>query len=561
MNDFLLLKLNRAIWLSLLEQRKLLEAVSYFEIYIDSFTGLKKDKKLQTVINKEIEYSQKLFTDKFTVLAADFYNKRDFANALICYTAIFKYRQDDIEIIKNYAACLEELKIYDLETDIAQYLKTLRPQDNSVNKTLAGIYANRDDHKNAILYMEKYIDMKASDVTAEEYNLLGCYYNKYYTDVTHNFDDIIKSLVNFKKAADIEPSNTVFLKNATIMAGKADDRETCGKYWKKLLETGNLTNDDKYDYAAFCLRNEDFENWHKYFGARFAKENNATAFPKIKKPEWTGKQNIKNSTLLIHYEQGYGDMLLAFGYMPGIVPLAKHVIFVVQDSLFELLKNNPYGIEVLPAGCTDLSKLEFDYFIPAMSIPAALNLNRDTISAGAGYVKADTKLVNEYKEKYFNNTKFKIGIAFSGIVTGNHFRDIPVRELLPFDDLKNAELYCLTKDIPDENFKCFKHNKVVNIAKSFKNFADTAAAIENCNIIVTSDNCILNLAGALGKKTFGLFNRCYEFRWFDLTGDNVVWYNSVKPFVNDKIDNWSSSVCKVIKEIKNLQQFCNMKNK
>ena len=107
----------------------------------------------------------------------------------------------------------------------------------------------------------------------------------------------------------------------------------------------------------------------------------------------------------------------------------------------------------------------------------------------------------------------------------------------------------MTKDVPDSKFECFKKHQVNNIAKSFRHFEDTAAAMMNLDIVIASDNCILNLAGALGNKTYGLFNWHYEFRWFDLTGDDVVWLTSVKPFVNDKIDNWAYSMNKVIKEL------------
>ena len=98
----------------------------------------------------------------------------------------------------------------------------------------------------------------------------------------------------------------------------------------------------------------------------------------------------------------------------------------------------------------------------------------------------------------------------------------------------------------------FYYNKINNIAKDFRNFADTAAAIENLDLVLCTDNGLLNLAGALGKKTFALFNYDREFRWFDLSGENVVYYDSVKPFVNDDIDNWQSSIQPAINEIKKL---------
>lgn len=554
MNDFILLKMNRAVWVSLLQQHKILEAISYYESYINSIMMFQSEKLLKDAVTEELVAAQGFFLVKLSSIAEEYFRNKDYSNALICYTSIFKYKHSDVDMIKNYIKCLDELGQFDLEVELAEFLSGIVPDNIAVYKLLSEIYNKRNDNYKSVEYMEKYLSLKKTDITASEYNLLGCYYNKLYSDNTYNQDDLLKSLNNFQLASEIEPYSRLFAKNATIMASKANNFEIGKKYWDRLIATDCMTNDDKYDYAAFCIKNSDFDGWHKYFGARFKKENNATQFPKMSKPEWNGVKNLSNSTLLVYFEQGFGDTFLMWGYMPRLVELAKHVIFVVQDNIFELLKDNDWGVEVLPKSLADLDKIKFDYYIPSMSVPVALKLTRENISVGQGYIKAGEGLVQEYKDKYFNNNKFKIGISFSGSVNGNHSRDISIENFLPLDKLSNVEIYSLTKDVPDEKFECFKNNKVINIAKDFKNFAHTAAAIENLDVVLTSDNCILNLAGALGKKTLGLFNWHYEFRWFDLTGDDVVWLTSVKPFVNDKMNNWAYSMNKAVEEIERMRK-------
>ena len=188
-----------------------------------------------------------------------------------------------------------------------------------------------------------------------------------------------------------------------------------------------------------------------------------------------------------------------------------------------------------------------------MSIPIVLGLDKNTISVNGGYIKPIELLREKYNNEFFNNNKLKIAIGFRG-VAGNQKRDIPLKHLKLLDDLKNVQLYCFTKDVNDEELKCFKKNKVINIAKEFENFAHTAAALDCCDLVIASDNCILNLAGAIGKKTFGIFNYHYEFRWYDLKGENCGWFTSVKPFINNEYNDWGKTILKVIEEIKSLQQ-------
>ena len=73
------------------------------------------------------------------------------------------------------------------------------------------------------------------------------------------------------------------------------------------------------------------------------------------------------------------------------------------------------------------------------------------------------------------------------------------------------------------------------------------------DLMVTTDNGVMNLAGALGVKTFGLFNRITEWRWFKTEGDDIAWYKSIKPFRNPTSGAWDVSVAKVLEEVKNIQ--------
>ncbi len=552
MDNFLLLKLNRSIWVALLEQKKIVEAINYYETYRNNFMMIQNDKNFQMFVIEELTISQAIFLAKLNILVEDYMKEKNYSDALICYTAIFKYDQTNITHIRNYIKCLNELDLTDLAQQMSDYLETIAPADAESYKQLADMYNENKNYKKAIECYNKYLEFRGGNISAVEYNQLGCYYNLLYSDVTAEHDDVVKSYDYFKKASEMEPYSHLFHKNATIMASKANKWTECKSHWDRLLEMGNLSNDDKYDYAAYCIKNSDFEGWNSYFGSRFGKETNRTQYPKLSKPEWNGVKNLEHSTLLIHYEQGYGDTFLMWGYMPRLKAIAKHVIFVVQDNVAELLKNNEWGIEVIPKSLANLDTIKYDYHLPSMSIPAALKLNRENISVGEGFIKANSGLVDEYKAKYFNNDKLKIGISLSGNASGNKTRDISLENLLPLDKLENVEIYCLTMGVDDKALEVFKNHKIQNVVKDFTNFAQTAAAIENLDVVISADNCILNLAGALGKKTIGLFNWHYEFRWFDLSGENTVWLTSVKPFVNDKQNNWASSVDLAVKEIKKM---------
>lgn len=541
--DFLYEKLSRAVLVAMLEQGKLTEAISYYELYKKKLIEIgTKDS------SKELEYATNILIAKLVKLSNDYMKNNDYASALICYKYIFEKNSNDVENIKNYIKCLEKLEQYDLQLELAKiYAKKDKTPEKY--KVLNNAYDKLQDYKKAIEYYNKYL--KASNKTkleAKDYNTIGCHYFNSYVKKTQSPKDAENALECFKKALSGNIENKSYLKNTIVAAMKAKNFEIEKKCWDVYIAKGYASKEDEFTYCASCLRNGDIKGWAKYYGSRFEK-NEPTIYPKFNKPIWTGKEDLKNATLLVHYEQGYGDNFLMFGYMPRLVKLAKKVIYYIQNNAYELVKNNEFGVEVYCQKLIEPQKLDFDYHIPCMSIPIALNLDKENISVGGGYIKPNKELVEKFKEKYFKTDKLKIAVAFEGVAS-NKKRDIPLENLLLLDKLDNVELYCFTKDVDDKTLKTFKYHKVINIAKDFENFADTAAALENVDVVVSSDNCILNLAGAIGKKTLGVFNYHYEFRWYDLTGENCGWYTSVKPIVNNAYNDWNVSMQKVVELIK-----------
>lgn len=556
MDNFDFLQLNRAVWISYIKQEDIINALKFYNEYINNLKNLKNFKNYKDLVNKELAFSEKIFIEKIIDLGNQYMAENNFAKAVIAYDVAFSINNKEIiSYIDNYVRCFDELEQFDLEISLLRYLEKMSINNTELYKLIALAYDRQKSYLSAISNLNKYIESKGNKASADDYNMLGCIYDKYFSQVTHKREDVNLSIKAFEKASDMAPNVRLFAKNVTIVAGKGNDYEAGRKYWDRLLKIDQMNNDDKYDYAAFALKTGDFSEWHNYFDFRFLKENNATYLPAIDGHKWDGSKDLSSSTLLIYCEQGFGDTFLMWGYISRLVEFTEHIIFVVQNEIFELLKDNEFGVEVYSRDNVDLKSLDYDYYIPAMSIPIMLRLKRDNISVGEGYIHPDELLIDKFKEKYFNNNKFKIGISFAGNTTGNTTRDINIEEFLPLDKLNNIEIYNLTKGFDNSTFDIFKNHKVVNIGNIVNNFADTAAAIANCDIVLTADNCILNLAGAIGVKTFAIFNWSYEFRWFDLTGDNVVWYTCVKPFVCDDIDNWQSAIIPAVNEIKKLSNI------
>jgi len=378
------------------------------------------------------------------------------------------------------------------------------------------------------------------------YNTLGHLYSECYGD-----ELVDRQLKYFLKAVEISPNSIVFLKNLALTYAKISDFENANDYYKKLLKI-NPSSNDYFDYGCFLIKNGYFQEGYKHLMHRFTKTENPALSPPMLPPDKMLKNydDIKGKIVLVQAEQGFGDTIMYARFVKQLVGVAKKVIFVIQDGLVDLFKASNLGVEIYGYG-VDFSNLEYDYHVPIINLPLLFNTDTTNIPCCSEiYLTPDEKDVDHYSYEFINHSgKLKIGIAYAGSeLSEDTKRDLPLKELLPILEMKEVDIYSFQHDDRYNQLNDLpKSLNIVNLGKDFSTFEDTAAAMMNMDLIITTDNVLLNLAGAMGVKTFAIFNKHSEYRWFDLTGEDVVWYKSVKPFVANNMSEWAP----VIKEIKN----------
>lgn len=402
-------------------------------------------------------------------------------------------------------------------------------------------YKNRDYVK-AIIYFTRYTEIDQSN--AFIYNIIGYLYQR-----LSKYENLDLQISNFEKAVELAPEYTQAYRNLALTYPLIGEYDKAIKCFLKIFELDAIT-DDYMAYACLQIRLKNFAEGWKYYEARFLKEHLPTPYPEINKPRWEG-QKIEDNILLIQHEQGLGDTIQFFRYAELAKPLVKKIILRVQKEVFELVKFNTEDIEVVTES-TPLEDLIFDYHIPLLSLLNVLNADINNIPKTEGYIKAHPDKAAEYKNKYFDNDYLKIGISWNGIKGGNNFRDIPLECFYPLAQLENVKIYSFQKGHGAEQLKKIPDGiEIIDLGKTFGSFSDTAAAMSNLDLFVTSDNSVLNLAGGMGVKTFALLNKHAEWRWF-LDEGKTPWYDSIEILKQDyDLQDWAVTVNKVIEIIKN----------
>ena len=439
------------------------------------------------------------------------------------------------------AECVANFEQFDLALDFLKFYEEKESNLPLKLLTLGNFYNLKlKDYKKAIKYYEHYL--KIDETKSVIYTILASLYAKAYGDLS--LEDQVRY---FEKAYKLKPNDRLVLHGLAFGYEKLKNLKMANKFYEKLIQN-NPTETDFYNYGAFLISCGEFESGHNYFTHRFSTGDKNLEYPISYAPEkrWNLKSDISDKVLLIHYEQGFGDTFMYCRFVPMMKKLAQQVIFVVQDSLYDLIKNSKIisdGVMVVPECQSE--NLEYDLHMALLDTPFVLKISAQNLPLCEKYLEVEDDKVKVYADKYLNKSnRIKVGICLHGNKNANYKgRDLELSKMQELFNLKDVEFYLLTEDKETEI------QNLIPLGETFETFTDTACAVKNMDVVLSTDNVILNLAGSLGVKTLGLFTKYPNFRWFKLSGNDVGWYKSVRPVQIEDFDCNSALVSNLINYI------------
>ena len=512
------------------------------QIYREILPQLVDSEKNQ-VMNKYITHSLNY--------AQEMYKEKKHIEAVEIYRDIMKYSGFPINVYKNIGLCMKSLGNADLAIKFLKRFEEISPDKEDVYVYLADItYSDIKDNLKAIEYYEKALIKNKNNFSI--YNMLGHLYSTCHQD---RFKE--KQIEYLTKAYELAPNNRIVVKNLAYVLGKFDEVQKADEFYSKLMYL-NPTHSDLHAYGAYLVRHKRFSEGFKFLQHRFQKEDlKQASFPALlnsKKKRWNMKLDITGKHILVHFEQGFGDSIMFVRFLDELKKRCKKVSLVVQNGLISLFEASKLDVDIYKE--SELANIDYDYYIPMMDLPIVCETQHDTIPKAEGYLKVSKTKINAYKKKHINdNEKLKIGIAFEGTMASKETdRDIPLEFLYPLMQMPEVEVYSFqVDDITRQMDRIPSDCNLIRLGKTFSNWEDTACAMNCMDLMVTTDNGVMNLAGALGIKTFGLFNTIVEWRWFKTQGEDIAWYKSIKPFQCPTSKAWDVPVKQVIEEIQKIQ--------
>jgi hypothetical protein len=321
--------------------------------------------------------------------------------------------------------------------------------------------------------------------------------------------------------------------------------------WKLAEEMENNDPNDlkaKFNRGWFLINQGNLQEGFKYL--EYGRPLKVYGSGKINtnKPIWSGHDDLTEKTVIINMEAGYGDNIIYARFATEIWKRGGRAILCCDKSLHSLFSRILGTHKCITIN--EVSSTYHDYWIPSFSCSWLFGHTFETLP-NEPYIFAKQESVELWKTILNKKKKINIGIRWSGNPKFEHqqFRIFPAEKLINlYKDNDHIQFYSLQRDtdvreLPDE---------VSDLQHLIISWEDTAACIENLDLVISSCTSIAHISAAMGKPTWVIVPILPYHVW--AYGDNhSPWYkDTTRVFRQKTFGKWDDTFEEVSKELKNV---------
>lgn len=323
--------------------------------------------------------------------------------------------------------------------------------------------------------------------------------------------------------------------------------------------------DIEFFKAITYLIQGDFQNGFRLNEGRkqakfFSKEDYYRWLSQSGVPEWRKGESIDNRHLLLFTELGYGDVIQMIRFLPWVFRLKPRKITLVLGPHYDGLARLFSALAPFLTIKQNLSyaRSEGDCHQSLQSLPFMMGTDLGHLppiwpSSLRPDPKLQAKWQNKLKQKiadsphHLNGDLPLLGLNWRGNPDhrNDRRRSVALADMLtalnPLITSGKFRFILVQKDLTEEEQALLAsptYQSILDLGSEIKDFADSAAIINELNLFITIDSAPAHLAGGLGVPTWLLLPWNNDYRWL-LDRTDSPWYPSMRLLRQRIKGDWS----------------------
>jgi tetratricopeptide (TPR) repeat protein len=302
----------------------------------------------------------------------------------------------------------------------------------------------------------------------------------------------------------------------------------------------------RWNLAMTLLLGGDYARGWAAYQARWDTAKLAPFKRRFAAPEWRG-EDPAGRTILIYAEQGLGDVIQFCRYVPLVSARGARTVLLI-DAVWQQLEPlmrrldgvDHIALEAAGAPACDLQCALVD-------LPRLFGTTLATIPAHTPYLTADPARQAQWRARLGTADGLRVGLVWAGNPSfpRDRLRSPRLAPLAALLDLPRVRWFGLQvgdgrRDLTGRQLPA----GFTDLGPELQDFADTAAAMAELDVVITSCTAAAHLAGALGRPTWVMLPLAPDWRWL-LGRDDSPWYPSARLFRQTTAGRWDNVVARI----------------
>ena len=485
-----------------------------------------------------------------------------FMEAIEAYQQAIRIQPNHADAYNNLGTIFINQNRIDDAIEAYQQAIQIQPNQGEAYYNLGNALHRQEKLEEAIEAYQQAIQIQPNYVDA--YNNLGV--------VLIDHEKLRESVQIYQKTLEIQPNYADAYNNLGNALREQGKLEESIRIFQKAIYIQPNHAEAHNNLAMTLLLKGDFKNGWKQYEWRRQCDNFPFEKRDFSQPFWEGT-DPKAKSILVWTEQGIGDEIMFSSILPDLLSRNANVIVESDTRMVSLFQRSFPKIRFIPRQNPPNSQLlntTVDYQTPIGSLGKWFRTDKNSFILNRNtYLYACPKKTSEIRKKYQELAKEKILIGISWKSTGIDQRQTYSKKkkstLLEHWQPVLAQRNCYFINLQYGNVKqelneFQKHNNLKihqdEEIDSLSSLDDFAAQISALDLVISTSNTTVHLAGALGKQVWTLLPHIPDWRW-TLEREDTLWYPKMRLFRQHRIGDWSD----VFQQVKlALEQYPTNKN-
>lgn len=353
-------------------------------------------------------------------------------------------------------------------------------------------------------------------------------------------DDLTRAIAHYRNAISLKPDYAAAHMNlGNAFKELGDYSAALGRFDEAILIRPDLAEAHLNKGIVMLTLGRFADAWKEYEWRipMLEKQPDRRTFAR---PRWNG-DTINGKRILIHAEQGIGDSIHFARYLPMVKALGAQVIFECQPHLVDLFAGLPGADRIVARDNGTPRDTDYDCHAYLLSLPALFGTTFKTMPHDVPYLRADPERARSWNNRMAPDD-LNVGLVWAG--NPNHGNDrnrsCMLADFSPIANIPGVTFHSLQKGAPAGQAAAPPDGmRLIDATAELQTFADTAALIDNLDLVITVDTSVAHLAGAMGKPVWVLIPHVPDWRWL-LDRPDSPWYPSMRLFRQPRARDWAS---------------------